>query len=132
NAKSLGEGFAHLGEVRPELWLFGDDHGIDVLDGKVFFSEQFLGVLQEKQAVCAFPLGVSVGKMRADVAKPRRAEQSIAKGMGKHVTVGMSDRALVERQLNSADDEFSPFGQPMQVVADAAAGAHAFCVSQSR
>src|SRR5579859_1421833 len=113
--------------MRPELRLFGDDHGIYVLDGKLFIREQLFGVLQKEEAVRAFPLRVGVGKMRADVAEPCRTQQRIAKRVSEHVTVGMTHRALIKRQLDSADDELSPFGQAVQIVPDAATSAHALC-----
>ena len=48
--------------------------------------------------------------MRADVAKPRCAEQCIAQRMREHVPVGMPDRAFVKGQFDAANNEFSPFG----------------------
>src|SRR5205807_10401063 len=103
-----------------------------MLDRKVFLREQLLGVLQKEQAVRAFPFRIAVREMCADVAESRRAEQSVAERVGEHVAVGMADGPLVERQLDAADHELSPFRQPMQIVANATARAHAFCVSQSR
>ncbi len=48
------------------------------------------------------------------------------------VAIGMADRPFVERQFDATDDELSSFAQAMQVVADAAARAHAFLLSWSR
>jgi len=64
--------------------------------------------------------------MRADVSQTRRAQQRVAECVGHDVAVGMSHGALVERDFDAADDELAPLGEAMQVVADAAANAHAF------
>src|SRR2546429_4908060 len=109
NAKSFGKRLAHLRKVRAELWFFGEDHRGDMLDRKFFLREQLWGVLQKEQAVRAFPFRIAVREMWADVAESRRAEQSVAERVGEHVAVGMADGPLVERQLDAADHELSPF-----------------------
>src|SRR5882672_4257601 len=49
--------------------------------------------------------------------------------MRNYIAVGMAYRAFVEWDFDAADDQLAPFGEAMQVVADAAADAHAFCSS---
>ena len=68
--------------------------------------------------------------MRADVAESRGAEQRVAKRVGYNVAIGMADGAFVEWDFDAADDELAAFGEAMQVVADAAANAHAFFCSR--
>src|SRR5882762_6416039 len=100
-----GEGFAHFGEMRAELWAFQNDDSVDMFNGEVFFVEKFARVLQEEKAICALPLGIGIGKMRADVSQTRRAQQRVAECVGHYVAVGMSHGALVERDFDAADDE---------------------------
>src|ERR1700746_3969361 len=78
NTESFGKRFAHFRKMRTELRPFGDYDGIDMFDGEVFIVEQLLGMLQEPEAVRYFPFRIGVREMRADVAKPRRAEKSVA------------------------------------------------------
>ena len=67
-----------------------------------------------------------------DVAEPRSPQQRIAKRVGHHVAVRMPHWALLVRHFNSPDDQLAPFGQAMQVIANAAAVAHAFFCSAWR
>jgi len=62
-----------LGASPAELWALEDDYGVHVFDGEVLLVEKFARVLQEEKAICALPLGISIGKMRADVSQARRA-----------------------------------------------------------
>src|SRR5260221_4793856 len=118
--------------MRAEFWAFQDDNGVHVFDGEMFFVEKFTGVFEKLQAVRALPLGIGVREMRADVAKPSGAQQRVAERVGDHVPVGVADGALVERDFDATDDELAPFGEAMQVVANAAAHAHAFFCSSCK
>src|SRR6476646_1395704 len=132
DAQSAGEGFAHFRKVRTQLRLFQDDDGIDVLDGEVFFVEQFLGVLEKKKTVRAFPFWIGVRKMRADIAETSGAEHRVTERMRQNVAVGVSDGTFVKRKFDSADDQLAPFREPMKIVTNAAAHAHVFWRSCSR
>ena len=68
-AERLRQRFAHFREMRAELWLLCDHHGVYVFYDEVFFVEELLCLLQKEQTVCPFPLRVRVRKMRADVAQ---------------------------------------------------------------
>src|ERR1700730_288321 len=69
DAESFRQGFTHFGEMRAELWALEDYYGIHVFDSEMLFVEEFAGVLEKLQAVRAFPFGVGVREMRADVAQ---------------------------------------------------------------
>src|SRR5712664_2736481 len=103
-----------------------------MFDREMLFVEKFARVLKKQKAVRTLPLGVGIGEMRADVSQTRRAQKCIAERMGHYVAVGMSDGAFVERDFDAADDELAPFGEAVQVIADAAANAHAFFCSSWR
>ena len=132
DAEGFGEGFAHFGEMRAELWSFEDNDGVDVFDAKMFFVEEFAGVLEELKAIGALPLGVGVGKMCPDVAQTRRAEERVAERVGYDIAIGMADGALVKGDFDAADDQLASFGEAMQIVADAAADAHAFFLVRAK
>jgi len=125
NAQRFGEGFAHFGEMRAEFGAFEDDDGVHVFDGEMLLVEKFAGMLEKLQAVGALPLGVGVRKMRADVAKARGAEQRVAERVGDHIAVGVAYRPFIEGDFDPADDELAAFREAMEIVADAAADAHA-------
>src|SRR5579864_462998 len=98
----------------------------------MFFVEEFARVLEKLQAIGALPLGIGVGEMRADVAQSCRAQERVAECVGNYVAVGMADGTFVERDFDATDDELAPFGEAMQIVANAAANAHAFFCSRCR
>src|SRR5882762_5146491 len=60
--------------------------------------------------------------MRSDVTKPRRPQQRIAKSMRQHISIRMSHRPLVERQLVPANNKFPAPFEPVQVVTDSRLG----------
>src|SRR6267143_1951882 len=97
---------------------FTPPNRIDMLDRKMFLIQQLSCMFQEDHAVRALPLCIRVRKMRPDIAKPRRAQQGIAKSMRQHVAIRVPHRSFVKRQLNPANDEFPPLRQAMQVITD--------------
>ena len=132
DAEGIGQSLAHFGEMGAQLGAFDDDHGVDVLDGKMFFVEKLAGVLEEEEAVGAFPLGIVIRKMRADVAQASSAEKSVAECVSKDVAIGMADGTLVEWDFDAADDKFAAFGEAVKIVADPATNAHGFFCSAWR
>jgi hypothetical protein len=125
NAERTGKRFAHFRKVRPQLWLFQDDDGVDVLDRETLFVEQFPRMLQKTQAVRAFPFRIGVREMCTNVSKTSGAKQRIAKRMREYISVGMSYGAFIKRELDPADDQFASFRETMKIVPNAAAHAHA-------
>src|SRR5450432_1470365 len=121
NTQGAGEGFAHLRKMRAKFGLFGDDHGVYMLNGKGLFLQELSGVLQEHHAVSALPLRIGIGEVRSDVAEASGAKESVAQGVSQNIAVGMTDRAFVERKLDAANNELAPRLQPMQIVSNAAA-----------
>ena len=132
NAERLREGFAHFGKVWAELGSLENHNDIDVLDSQSVLIEELARVLQKEQAVGALPLGIGVGEMLADVAESRGAKESVAEGVGDHITIRMANRPLVEGHVYAADDELATIGKAVKVVADAAANAHDFFCSECR
>jgi hypothetical protein len=102
-----------------------------MIDAEFSLVEKFARVLEEEKAVRAFPLGIGVWKVRADVAEASGAKKRIAKRVGEDVAIGVADGAFIERDVNAADHERAAFGEAMKVVADAATN-HACLRSWSR
>ena len=65
---------------------------------------------------------IGVREMRADVAEPGRAEQRVADRVGQRVTVGVSHRAQMKWEFDTAEDEFAAFGEAMKIVSDTRPG----------
>ena len=118
------ERFAHFWEMGAEFRFFGDYDGIHVLDSQMLFIEKFARVFEERQAVRAFPLGIGVGEMRADIAERGGSKQRIANRVGENITIGMTDWTFVEGDDDAADDERTAFGKTVEIVANAASEAH--------
>ena len=123
-AQRFGEHFAHLGEMRAKLRALKDHNGVDVLDGKVPFVKKFANVFEKVKAVRAFPLGIAIREMRANIAEAGGTEERIANGVREDVAIGMPDRPFAEGNYDAADDEIAASGEAMQVVANSAAKAH--------
>jgi len=132
DAERFGEDFAHFGKVRAEFGTLENDDGVNVFDDETLGVEESAGVLEKDETVGAFPLGIGVGEMRADVAEARGTEQGVAKSVSEDVAIGMTNRTFVEGDLDTADDELPTFREAMKIVADAAAGGHDFLGSPWR
>jgi hypothetical protein len=65
--------------------------------------------------------------MRTDIAKACGAEQRVAQGVCEYITIGMSDRPLIERDFDSTDHELAAFSEAMQIVSDSSARHLARC-----
>ena len=120
DAKGFCEYFAHFRKMRDELWFFHNDNGVHMLDLQPFFVEKVASVFEKPQAVRAFPFGIGVRKMSADIAECRCTKQRVAHGMGENIAVGVPNRSFVERKRDAADDERAAFRKAMQVVPNAA------------
>ena len=116
DTQRAGQSFAHFREMRAELRFFGDDYGIDVLDGKVAFVEQFFGVLEKIQAIRTLPFRISVRKMRADIAETRRTQKRVTDSVRERVSIRMSDRPFFERDFYAAKNKLAASGEPVQVI----------------
>ena len=66
----------------------------------------------------SFHCGSDGGEKLADVAEPSRAEQCVGEGVHYDVGVGVAGQALLERNLDSAENQLAARFEPMKVVAD--------------
>jgi hypothetical protein len=89
--------------MRAELGPLADHDRIDMGDAQAALFEQPSRVFEESLARCTFPSGVGVREMRADVAQAGSSKQRISKRVAQDVAIGMSDRALLVRQFDPAD-----------------------------
>jgi hypothetical protein len=59
--------------------------------------------------------------MFSDVAGAECAKDGVGDGVGHNVSIGMSFKSAVVRNLDAAENKFAPAHQAMRVVTDAAA-----------
>ena len=77
------------------------------------------GLPQDLQTRDAANRGVSVWKMKADVAFANRAEDRVRDGMRKDIRIAVPIEAETMGNLHAAEDQCAPSGKAMHVVADA-------------
>jgi hypothetical protein len=104
NAEGLRQYLAHRREMRTELWPFGDHDRVYIVDLPVMHIEKLPDVIEELQTRGAFPRGVCVREVRADIAQACRAQQRVADGMRQNVAIGMADGPFIERDFDAAQD----------------------------
>src|ERR1700680_1032935 len=104
--------------MRAQLRLFGDDDCIHVRYAELVFGQQVAYAFQKSQARNIFPFRIGVRKMRADVAKPRSAEQRVADRVRQRVAVGVSHGSFVKWNFDAAEDQFAAFREAVKVVAN--------------
>jgi len=121
--------------MRSRMWRsharrLGDEGGIHVADRKLSRPQQrhdppqqdaAVDAFKQDAAVDAFKFRAAVGKVLADVAQSRRAQQSIAQGVQQHVAIGMGDQTARMRDADTAQgDEIAlPEGVDIETVTDA-------------
>src|SRR4051812_25057128 len=91
------------------------------------FREQRRDPLQNLDAADAADRFVGVRKMMADVVLAHGPEQCIGDRMADHVRVRMPVESAIVRDLDAAENEFSPGRETMRIVTISAADrAHSF------
>uniref|UniRef100_E6QHF0 Uncharacterized protein n=1 Tax=mine drainage metagenome TaxID=410659 RepID=E6QHF0_9ZZZZ len=93
----------------------GHDRRVDVHDPVARFGEETAYFPQDDPAVDVLELLVGVGKMPADVAQCRCADQRVANRMQQHVRIGVAHEPLPEGNLHAADDQLAPRNERMHV-----------------
>jgi hypothetical protein len=81
-------------------------------------------VAQQRHRVGSRPRRIGVGEQQPDVAQAGGAEQRVDDRVGEHVGVGVTGQAGLVRDLDAAEHEPPPGGEPVRVDADAGADAH--------
>ena len=103
--------------MRRHLRRLRHDGGIDIADAITLGLNQPENVAQQDAAIGALEGGVGIGKMPADVAKRRGAEQRITKRMQQHVAVGVGQQARLVGNLYAAEGNERPLAETVNIVA---------------
>ena len=90
-SEGQGEALADGVEVRADLGLFGDEGGVDVVDGGAAGGDEFAGVGEDFQTADAADGFIGIGEMVADVAF---ADGTKKRSIDKGDTVALALRRL--------------------------------------
>lgn len=71
---------------------------------------------QKNEAIRVLICGIVIGKKLAYITKSCRAEQSIGDGVKQYVRIRVPEKPLLVRDLDTAKDEPSALGQPVDVI----------------
>ena len=123
----------HLIDIWGNFRALQNDRSVDIDNRDPVLREEVAYVLEEKETRYPFEAWVSVGEMLPDVPEAGSAEQCIAEGMQENVCIGMAVQPLLVRDIDPTQDEFSPGGKPMNIVAktDACRWLNRITVSES-
>jgi hypothetical protein len=113
-----GDVYFHRVNMRIQLWLLGDESGIDVDDFALANGDKPGGFFEEGFAGNAAPARVGIGKEMADVRLAERTQYGVANGVHENVGVGMAIEAFGVRDFHAAKDEFAVFDQGVDIVAN--------------
>jgi hypothetical protein len=89
---------------------------------KVAFRQQRAHVFEKPETVRALPTWVRIREMRANIAEACCAQKRITNRVRECISVGVSDRSLIEGDLNATEHKFAPGSEAVQVVADSGSG----------
>src|ERR1700722_16033216 len=123
-AKNTGQALADRVTVRDELGALHNDRAVHVDKLKSLRDDTREHRLQQLDRIGVAVALVAVGEVLADVTKAGSTQQSVNHRVREHVGVGMAVKAKLAGDLNAAQDESAPWGQPVGVVADAAERRH--------
>ena len=107
DAERLREGRTDAIDVRRELRLLGDDHGIHVLHDVARGLHELHRARQQPQAVGALVLRIGIGKVPADVALRGGAQNRVGDRVAQRIAVGMAFQAGGKRDVLAAEDQRS-------------------------
>ena len=95
-----------------------------------FFFGHREGFGEKVRAIDPFPPGVVIGKVLADVAKPRRAKYGVGEGVEHDIGVGVSYQSARMRDRHASQNEKTPFAKSMPVVSNPHSQRHFLASSQ--
>src|SRR5262249_62284412 len=120
-AERGGDVFLHRRDVRRNFRRFRQQSCVNIHDTRVLLRRDGRDVSQNFDAADSANRLVRVRKMFSDVAGAECAEDGVGDGVGKNVSIGMSFKSAMVRNLDAAKNKFPSAYQTMRVVTDAAA-----------
>lgn len=106
--------------------LLGADRAVHVPDLVALFAQQFRHAAQQDLRVDARKIDRRVGKVQPDVAQRRGAQQSVAQGVDRHVSVRVGDAPFRVGDLHASQNQRQAVGQSVYVVSVSYSEIHSF------
>ena len=125
-AHCAGHRTAHGVDVRSQPGLLGADRAVHVPDLVALFAQQFRHAAQQDLRVDARKIGRRVGKVQPDVAQRRGAQQGVAQGVDRHVSVRVGDAPFRVGDLHASQNQRQAVGQRVYVVSVSYSEIHSF------
>ena len=100
-----------------QLGLLRNHGAVNVANFPALCAHAARGFLQQHPRVCALEFNRSVGKVAANVAQPRCAQNGVGDGMQQHVGIGVAQQPLVVGDLDPTNDELAAFHQRVGIPA---------------
>lgn len=123
-AQRPGHGCLHCGKVRRESWTLRNNDHLGTDDGGSGGGEEFGDSSQEDLSAGVAPAVVSAREVPPHIPKPGGAEQRITERMDNRVTVGVTLKTDIVRNVNASKPQLPPGNQAMNVDAVAHAKRH--------
>jgi hypothetical protein len=114
-AQRVGDALAHGRDMRRKPGRLRDHGGIDVADLPAALAHPLGRLAQQLDRVGTLETLVGVGKVAANVAQARAAEQRIGDRMEQGIGIRMAQQPFVRRDVHAAKDERAALDQGMDV-----------------
>ena len=121
---SMGQVLAHLIAERRELGGLRRNNAIDIDDIETEFAHVVRNARQQHHGIGARIRRVGIGEQFADIARTRSAEQRVGDGMRKHVGIGMPQKPLMMRNVDTTQNKFAALRECVHIEAEAHAHIH--------
>ena len=112
--------------MRHELGCLGDHRAVHIANLKSFGPHAPRRLGQQHTRVGALERQVGVGKMRANVAQRRSAQQGVGDGVQQHIGVRVAQQPEVKRNLYPTQNQLALSHERMDVPAFAYSEIHGF------
>ena len=121
---SMGQVLAHLIAERRELGSLRRNDAIDIDDIETEFAHVVRDVRQQHHGIGARIRRVGIGEQLADIARTRSTEQRVRNGMRKHVGIGMPQKPLMVRNVDTTQNKLAALRECVHIEAEAHAHIH--------
>lgn len=121
---STGQVLAHLIAERRELGGLRRNNAIDIDDIETEFAHVVRNARQQHHGIGTRIRRVGIGEQFADIARTRSTEQRVGNGMRKHVGIGMSQKPLMVRNIDTTQNKLAALRECVHIEAEAYAHIH--------
>ena len=124
DAHSKGQVFTHLIAERRKLGSLRRNDAIDIDNIEAQFAHMIRNMRQQHHGIGARIRWVGIRKEFADITRTRSAEQRVGDCMRKHVGIGMAQKPLMMRNVDTAQNKLAALRECVHIEAEAHAHIH--------